>query len=110
MSELYTIHAETHPDAADPYKRWILVESHGYWDEPTKKFVLPVVTLSPDAANCLKIEEAHAEIEKQILSRALKSGFKYVFQISPCVGRPWHERYEIMPDGSYKLLPPLKNW
>jgi hypothetical protein len=101
-SELYTVHAEEHPEATDPQKRWVVTERHGYWDQASGTFVHPVKTLYPDAKHCLTIEEAHAEIEMQVRARA-QSGFKYLFEWSP-FGPPFCNRYEIMPDGTHKKL------
>jgi hypothetical protein len=108
VSELYTIHADELPGATDPEKRWVVKETHGYWDEHepdpnVKKFKNQARTLSPtDPLHCVTIEEAHKIIDEQVLFRA-KSGFKYMRRLS--MFGPPHELYEVMPDGTYREMP-----
>jgi hypothetical protein len=103
ISELYVINAEELATATDPKRRWVIREKHGYWDEQYKKFLLDVITLSPnDPKHCVTLEEAHIAVEKQVLVR-VKSGFRFLFEWSP-YGPPWFKRYEIMSDGTHKEL------
>jgi hypothetical protein len=106
VSEVYTIFAEELPGATDPKKRWIVKETHGYWDEaepdPKRKFKNKAVSLSPtELRHCVTIEEAHKIIDAQVLLRS-KSGYKYVLMLD-MLG-PLHKRYEILSDGSYREI------
>ena len=108
VSELYTIFADVLPGATDPTRCWVVKENHGYWDEaetnPTEKFKNRATSLSPtDPKHCVTIHEAFELIDRQVLHRA-QSGFRYLFMLNP-FGPP-HDRFEIMPDGTQREIPP----
>jgi hypothetical protein len=107
VSEGYTIFADELPEASDAARCWVVREIHGYWDEtepdPKQKFKNKAVSLSPtDPKHCVTIHEAHKIIDEQVLYRA-RTGFKYLLMLN-MMGPP-HDRFEIMPDGSYRELP-----
>jgi hypothetical protein len=86
----------------------VLKEIHGYWDEaepdPKKKFKNKATSLSPtEPRHCVTIHEAHKIIDAQVLHRA-KSGFKYLLMLD--MFGPPHKRFEILPDGTYREIPP----
>jgi hypothetical protein len=110
LSELYLIYGEELSTATDPKRRWVLVESHGYWDEaepdpdPKKKFKLQSPTLAPtEQRHCMTIDDVFKAVDAQVLFRA-KTGFKYLFTTN-FVRPPYQIRYEILPDGARKELP-----
>jgi hypothetical protein len=103
VSELYKINAEILDGATDPIKRWVVVEEHGYWDEASKRFEHKRTTLHPnDPKHCLSLDDAQKAIDDQIMVR-VRSGFKYLFEVSLDEVPPKGIRREIFPDRTSKL-------
>jgi hypothetical protein len=110
LSELYLIYGEELATATDTKKRWVPMETHGYWDEaetdpdPKKKFKYSFPSLAPnEQRHCMTIEDVFEAVDAQILFRA-KSGFKYLFTTN-FVRPPYRIRYEVFPDGTRRELP-----
>ncbi len=65
VSEYYCIFAQILPSATDPVRRWVVEETHGYWDDAAKKAVNSVQTLSPmDPEHCVSLHEAFTRIDE----------------------------------------------
>jgi hypothetical protein len=100
-SELYKVNAAVLDTAADPIRRWVVMEEHGYWDQATKQFLCRQPTLSPnDPKHCLSLEDAFNAVDAHVMARA-KSGFKYLFEWYP-YEPSFFRRFEIQKDGTRK--------
>ncbi len=98
LAELYVIYGTTLPAAADPIRRWVVREEHGYWNEEKKTFENKAMTFLPsDPSLCLSIDEIQSEVKKQVMVR-VRSGFKYQIEWYPFP--PFHRKFEILPDGT----------
>jgi hypothetical protein len=88
MGEHYCVFTEILPSANHPTKRWVVKETHGYFENEAKKASNKATTLSPsDVERCVSLYEAFVLIENQVLSRA-REGFKYLYELDPYSGKP----------------------
>ena len=87
VSEYYCVFAEVLPSATDPVRRWVVGETHGWWDDAAKQAVNGVQTLSPtDPKHCVSLHDAFELIENQVRSR-VGDGFKYLAELDPYTGK-----------------------